>query len=492
LKTSLRNPIRVLFVTPELAPWMKSGGLGDVSAALPAALRRIGSDVRILLPFYTQLRAAFKDAVPLTAMLDLGGAFAPARLLAVERRGMVPLFLIDCPDYFQRDGNAYGDTNGQDWPDNHLRFGLLSKVASLLGCAKSPLVWKPHVVHCHDWPAGLAPAYLRFADGPCSATLMTIHNLAFQGLFPASSLQELGLPPQSYAVDGIEYYGHLSFLKGGIHYADRISTVSPTYALEIQGMELGCGMEGLLKHRTRDLAGILNGIDTAVWNSARDPMIVEKYDIYSLEHKAANKTALAHRFHLDPSPELPLLGVVSRLAHQKGMDVLAEVLPHIIAHAAQLVVLGMGEAALEAAFQGLAAEFPRRVALVTGYDESLAHLIEAGADIFLMPSRFEPCGLNQMYSMRYGTPPVVHATGGLSDTVVDCTPASLEAGTATGFVCKQLDANSLRETIGRALDAWRDKPVWSLLQKNGMARDFSWKHPARQYRALYRTLAGIP
>lgn len=486
----MRNPMRVLFVTPELAPWMKSGGLGDVSAALPPALRRAGIDARILLPAYPPLRAAFKDAVAVTAELELGGAFARTRLLAVERGRMVPLFLIDCPDYYQRDGNAYGDADGRDWPDNHLRFGLLSRFASLLGSAESPLGWKPHVVHCHDWPAGLTPAYLHYADDPCSTTLMTIHNLAFQGIFPASTLRELDLPQHAYAIEGVEYYGNLSFLKAGIHFADRISTVSPTYALEIQTAELGCGMEGLLRRRTHDLTGILNGIDTAVWDTACDPLIARQYDISRLEHKSANKLALVNRFRLDPSPDLPLLGVVSRLTQQKGMDLLAEIVPHMIAHPTQLVVLGTGEAALEATFRKFAVDFPCRVAVVINYDESLAHLIEAGSDIFLMPSRFEPCGLNQLYSMRYGTPPVVHATGGLSDTVTDCTPAALEAGTATGFVCRQLDANSLQKTIGRALASWRDKSLWRTLQRNGMARDLSWKHAAQEYRALYRLLAG--
>jgi starch synthase len=480
--------VRVLFVAPELAPWMKSGGLGEVAAALPAALRAIGVDARVLVPAYPPLRDAFNGARTATDLLDFGAGFAPVRLLAAQTDAGVPLFLIECPGCYNRRGTAYLHPGGHDWPDNHLRFGLLSRTAALLGGADSPLDWRPDVVHCHDWPAGLAPAYLSYASGPRSATLMTIHNVAFQGIFPAATLHALGLPPESFAIEGVEYYGKLSFLKAGIHYADRISTVSPTYAREIQTDELGCGLGGLLRHRAGHFSGILNGIDTSIWDPAGDPFIARRYDAAHLARKHANKVELQRRVELEPDGNLPLLGVVSRLTHQKGLDLVAAISDRLIGFPAQLVVLGAGEAGLEAEFRALAARFPRRFAAVIGYDEPLAHLIEAGADIFLMPSRFEPCGLNQMYSMRYGTPPVAHATGGLADTVVDCTPHALKNGAATGFVFGELNAGALYQAIARALAAWHDKPSWRRLQRNGMKQDFSWRKAAHEYRALYQAL----
>ena len=481
--------LRVLFVTPELAPWVKSGGLGDVSAGLPAALRSLGIDVRLLVPAYPPLRAACADAKPVTDTLRLGGALAPAKLLAARLDDAPPLFLIDCAACYERPGGAYQDPGGRDWPDSHLRFGLLSRVAALLGTVRSPLDWKPHVVHCHDWPAGLAPAYLRHAGGARSATLMTIHNVAFQGLFPLAAVTALGLPPQSFSMDGVEFHGRLSFLKAGIVYADRISTVSPTYAREIQTGELGCGLDGLLRHRSRDLVGIVNGIDDDVWNPATDAVIPQRYDRAHLQRKAANKRALQKKLGLAPQGGIPLLGVVSRLTHQKGLDLLLEIAASVIEHPAQLAVLGSGESGLETALRELAARFPGRAGCVIGYDEALAHLIEAGADIFVMPSRYEPCGLNQMYSMRYGTVPVVRATGGLADTVTDCNEHTLANGSATGFAFREPAAFALLAAVRRALKAWPDQAGWRRLQQNGMARDHGWQTSARRYVELYETLA---
>jgi starch synthase len=480
--------LRVLFVTPELAPWVKSGGLGDVSAALPAALRAIGIDVRLLVPAYPPLRAACADVRPVTQTLRLGGAFAPAKLLAAQP-GAVPLILVECAAYFERKGGAYQDSRGKDWPDNALRFGLLSRVAARLGADDTPLDWRPHVVHCHDWPAGLAPVYLTHAAGARSATLMTIHNVAFQGAFPAATLGALGLPPQSFSMEGVEFHGQLSFLKGGAVYADRISTVSPTYAREIQTDELGCGLGGLLRHRSRHLTGILNGIDGEVWNPATDALIPRRYDQAHLQRKTDNKLALQKKLGLVPHRGIPLLGVVSRLTHQKGLDLLLEIAASVIEHPAQLAVLGSGERGFEAAFRRLAGKFPRRIGCVIGYDEALAHLIEAGADVFIMPSRYEPCGLNQMYSMRYGTVPVARATGGLADTVTDCNDQTLADGSATGFTFGEPTGAALLAAIGRALEAWSDQAGWRRLQENGMARDFGWQASARRYVELYETLA---
>jgi starch synthase len=481
------RPIRVLFVTPELAPWMKSGGLGDVSASLPAALRAIGVDVRVLVPAYAPLAAACRGAAPLTGPLQLSEAFAPARLLAAQP-GAVPLILVDCEAYYAREGGAYQDSRARDWEDNHLRFGLLSRVAALLGSADTPLDWRPDVVHCNDWPAGLAPAYLKLSGSVGSATLMTVHNIAFQGLFPAAAVSALGLPQQSFSIEGVEFHGQLSFLKGGIVYADRISTVSPTYAREIQTDAHGCGLGGLLRHRGEQVAGILNGIDDEAWNPATDSLIAQRYDRAHLDSKAANKTALQYRFGLEADTEIPLLGVVSRLTHQKGIDLLAQIAARVVGRPAQIALLGAGESDVEAVFQELAQTFPRRIGCAIAYDERLAHLIEAGADLFVMPSRFEPCGLNQMYSMRYGTPPVVRATGGLADTVTDCSERTLADGSATGFTFVEPAADALLAAIERALEAWSDRAAWRRLQENGMARDFGWHASAGRYRELFDAL----
>ena len=483
-----KQPLRVLYVTPELAPWAKSGGLGDVSAALPTALRALDVDLRTLVPGYRGVRAAHAGARAV-ADLRFDGDFAPAQLTACNLPDAAPLLIVACPRYYERPGNAYQDAAGNDWPDNWLRFGLLSRVAALLGSASTPLDWVPDIVHCQDWPTGLAPAYLSFAPAPRSATLMTIHNAAFQGIFPAAAVSPLGLSREAYTSGGVEYYGNLSFLKGGIHYADGLSTVSPTYAHEIQTPEFGCGMDGLLRHRRADLAGIVNGIDTEAWDPATDAALSQRYDASRLELKAANRPPLQRRLGLEVDDTIPLLAIVSRLVHQKGLDLLVEIAPRLMAHPAQLVVLGTGEAQLERALRALAARFPRQAAVTIGYDEDLARQIKAAADIFLMPSRFEPCGLSQLYSMRYGTPPVVHATGGLRDTVADCTESALADGTATGFVFDEPSAAALLGAVERALRTRECAATWRKLQRNGMRCDFSWRASARRYLELFHTLA---
>jgi len=480
--------LRVLFVTPELAPWVKSGGLGEVSATLPAALNALGADVRVLVPGYPAILGACGAARLAAELAGFAGALAPARLLSAERALPAPLLVLDCPAYYGREGGAYHDAQGHDWRDNHLRFGLLSRVAALLSAPGSPLAWRPEILHCHDWPAGLAPAYLAFERGARAVSVMTVHNLAFQGLFPAETVAELGLPAEAFRMEGAEFYGKLSFLKAGLFFADEITTVSPTYAREIQTEELGFGLGGLLRHRRERIAGILNGIDTSAWNPASDPHIAARYDFSRIEAKALNKAALQRELGLRVDAAVPLIGVVSRVTHQKGLDLVAHAARGIAALPAQLVVLGTGERALELRFTALAARLPGTVAAMIGFDEALAHRIEAGADIFLMPSRFEPCGLNQMYSLRYGTPPVVRATGGLADTVVDCTPDALAAGRATGFVFTDVESRALLDAVTRAAAAWRDQALWRKLQQTGMAQDFSWRHSAERYLALYRAL----
>lgn len=480
--------MRILFATPECKPWVKTGGLGEVSADLPAALRAQGLDVRVVLPAYRPVLAAAPHAREIAAFPAIA-ALPAARVLEAELPSGVPALLVECPALYDRPGGPYQDAGAKDWQDNWLRFGLLSSVAAQLAQSTSPLAWQPHVLHFNDWQTALAPAYLRFGAGTRAATLGTIHNLAFQGLFPSDTVTRLGLPSACYAMDGLEFHGRMSFLKAGVQYCDAITTVSPGYAREIRSEPLGFGLHGVLELRRDSLHGILNGIDTDEWNPATDPHIAGHYDSGCIERKAANKAALQKRMVLAASPGTMLFGVVSRFTGQKGIDLIAAIAPQLLALPAQLAVLGNGEQALEEAVTRLANEHPGRIGAVIGFDEALAHQIEAGADAFLMPSRFEPCGLNQLYSQRYGTPPVVHATGGLADSVVDCSDATLRDGTATGFMFAEPAPQALFEAARRAHAAYSDPPVWRRLQSGGMAKDFSWSASAARYAALYALLA---
>ena len=484
------NPdqLRVLFATSECAPLIKTGGLADVSAALPAAVRALGLDARILLPGYRPVLAQLPDCREL-ARFAASAAFPGSRLLHAPTALGVPLLVLDCPELYDRPGGPYQTAAGSDWSDNALRFGLLSRVAARLASADSPLDWQPQVLHCNEWQTGLASAYLRYAAGARAATLLTIHNLAFQGIFEPELVAALGLPRDCFSPDGVEYYGKLSFLKAGLQFADAITTVSPTYAHEIQGAALGFGLHELLAARKDSLHGILNGIDTDLWNPATDPLIARRYAADTLAAKAANKRALQRRLGLATAPEAPLFAVVSRLTEQKGVDWLLAIAPQLLALPAQLALLGGGDAQLERGFLALAQNHPQQASTTIGFDETLAHVIEAGADAFLMPSRFEPCGMNQMYSQRYGTPPIVRATGGLADTVVDCTAATLADGSASGFVFHAPSAAALLAAVERAAGAWRDGATWRALQRNGMARDFGWDASARRYAAIYARLA---
>jgi starch synthase len=474
--------LRVLFVTPEIAPWVKAGGLGDVAQALPAALAGAGVDVRVLVPAYRALKAAFPQARPATTFARPGGALAGARVLQATGPHF-PLYLLDCDACFDRPGGPYQSAANEDWPDNHLRYGLLSRIASLAG-TQGLDGWRPDLVHCNDWQAGLAPAYFAREGGAHAASVMTVHNLAYQGLFAADLLDALGLPASLNTADGIALWGRISFLKAGLRYADRLTTVSPTYAREIQEAALGFGLEGLLRERSDALSGILNGVDVETWNPATDPLLAARYDAGQLERKAANRTALQRELGLGERPG-PLLGMIARLVEQKGADLVIQIAPALLRAGAQLVVLGQGERHLEDAFRALSAENPDAAAARIGFDEALAHRIEAGADLFLMPSRFEPCGLNQLYSMRYGTPPVVRRTGGLADSVRD--PDEAPAGEATGFVFDTPDAAALLAAVQRALATFRDPATWRALQTNGMRGDFSWAASARAYLAVYQT-----
>jgi starch synthase len=415
---------------------------------------------------------------------DLPG-FPASQLLAGKMPSGVPLLVLDCPHLYQRDGSPYQNASGHDWPDNHLRFGLLSKVAAVLGSAASPLGWHPDLLHCNDWQTGLAPAYLHFAEGAVPSVI-AIHNLAFQGVFPPEVVQQLGLPASCFGVNGVEYYGNLSFLKAGLFYADHITTVSPNYAKEIQQAALGFGMQGLLATRSTELTGILNGIDIDEWDSATDQYLPKKYSSARMTGKAACKQALQSSLGLNLDSDIPLLGVVSRFTYQKGLDLLLEIAPRLIGLPVQLAMLGSGEAQMQDAAHALSLRYPGQIGAHIGFSEELSHLIEAGADMFIMPSRFEPCGLNQLYSQRYGTPPIVHATGGLADSVTDCTETTLKDGSASGFVFQGMSANNLYAAIQRAVALYHDQRKWKMLRKNCMAKEFSWERSAKAYREVYR------
>jgi len=480
--------LKVLFATSEVAPLIKTGGLADVSGALPAALRAIGVDVRVLVPGYNPVIAQLERLQIVATFDDLPG-FPPARLLSSTMANGLPLLVLDCPVFYQREGGPYQNPLGHDWADNALRFGLLSKVAAVLGSSVSPLSWHPDLVHCNDWQTALTSAYLHFASSAVPSVI-AIHNMAFQGIFPAAMVQELKLPPSCFSIDGVEFHGSMSFLKAGIFYADHITTVSPNYAKEIQHEELGFGMQGLLTTRSGNLTGILNGIDTDEWNPATDPYLDKPYSSANMAGKASNKKALQSKMGLSIEPDVPLLGVVSRFTHQKGLDLLLEIAPLLAELPVQLAMLGTGDAQMQKVASDLSLLHPGKIGVRIGFSEELSHQIEAGADMFVMPSRFEPCGLNQMYSQRYGTPPIVHATGGLVDSVVNCSAATLKDGTASGFVFDGMTAQSLYAVIQRAVNLYHNQHQWKVLCKNCMAKDFSWESSAAAYLAVYLKVLG--
>jgi len=482
---------KILFVASEAHPLMKTGGLGDVCGSLPPALVKLGDDVRLLLPGY---RDALQAAGRLrrVAQLTLPPFAAPINLLEGKLPGTrVTCWFIDFPAAYDRPGNPYLNEHGQDWHDNASRFALLARVAVVIALDHAGLSWRPDVVHAHDWQAGLVPALLS-AHAPRPATVFTIHNLAYQGVFPHTTFQSLTLPPELWSMAGLEFYGQLSFIKGGIVYADRVTTVSPTYAREIQTGEFGHGLDGLLRHRAAVLHGILNGIDDKVWNPGRDPHLPVHYSRQRLAGKAQCKAHLQAELGLQIDPSAPLLGMVSRLVDQKGIDLLIAALPTLLKQPIQLAVLGTGERRHEASLQALAAQFPGQLAVHIGYDESLAHRIIAGADMFLMPSRYEPCGLTQLYSLRYGTLPVVHHVGGLADTVVDCNDLTLDQGTATGFSFQAAEPEALQQTILRALLLYRKPRRWRAVMRQGMQQDYSWQHSAAEYQKLYDGVLAVP
>ena len=478
--------LKILCVVAESWPLVKTGGLADVVPALARALAGLGHDVRLLMPGYRAVEDAFAGKAAGRFFEALPG-LDRVRLIRGELPDYgIPMWLLHCPSLYDRPGGPYTDPHGNEWRDNDLRFGMLCKAAAMFAAAPGLDGWQPDILHAHDWHAGLTAAYARFDPGVAAGTVFTIHNLAYQGNFDPMVRGVLGIDAQAWHADGLEFYGRLSFMKSGLWYSDRLTTVSPTYARQVQTEEYGCGMAGVLRHRSEVLTGILNGVDEQVWSPDIDALLPARYSREQLAGKARCKLELQDRFGLARGPEIPVVGMVGRMAAQKGWDLLAEAIPALLADKVQCVMVGSGDAALEAQLAWLAARHPGQVGLHVGYDEALSHLATAGADIFTVPSRFEPSGLTQMYSQRYGTPPVVRRTGGLADSVTEATPRSIADGSGTGFLFDRADAAALLEALRRAVRLYRDDPVaWLALQANGMARDFSWQRPARAYAAVY-------
>ncbi len=470
--------MRILQVASEAFPLVKTGGLADVTAGLSQALVRSGDEVRLLMPAYPGVAEA-AEATPGVELGDPLGT-GPCRLLV----GRLPetdveVWLLDAPQLFARPGGPYLDATGHDHADNALRFGLLGRVGALLGPLGPALGWTPDVVHAHDWQAALAPVHSALWGGRRPGTVLTIHNLRFQGRFDPAIMPSVGLPPSAYSVDGVECYGSASFLKGGIYYADRVSTVSPTYAREIQEQTGGEGLHGLLRTRRDRLHGLVNGIDDTLWNPATDRALARCYDADHLELRADNKAALQRRMGLAVDPRAPLVGWVSRLTEQKGVDLLLGALERLLARGAQVAVVGSGEGALEQALAQAARANPGRFGFFRGYDEALSRTVFGGADLFAVPSRFEPCGLTQLYALRYGAIPVVRHTGGLLDTVPDVDRGGI------GFAFDAVDARALADAFDRALDLYARPPRWRALQRRAMAREHGWASVADGYRELY-------
>ncbi len=477
--------LKILHVAAEIYPLVKTGGLADVVAALPVAQAAAGDDVRLLLPGYPAILDAVQRQRP---VVEIGACFGALRVRLLSARlpqtGLA-CYLIDAPWLYRRPGGPYQASDGEAWGDNVQRFGLLGWVAAHLAAGDADNAWSPDIVHAHDWHAALACAYLDHRAAIARASVFTVHNLAFQGLFPMQDAGLLGLPASLMSPAGLEYHGQLSFMKAGLKFADKITTVSPSYAREIATHEFGAGLDGVIRERGSDVSGILNGIDEEVWNPVADPSIATRFDAERLQGKAECRGALQREMGLQIDGEALLLTVVSRLTSQKGMDLVLAAVPDLVRRGVQFAIQGTGDSALEAAFRIAEQAHAGRVAVHIGYDEARAHRLIAGADVIAVPSRFEPCGLTQMYGLRYGTLPIVRRVGGLADTVVNATPPALAAGQATGFVFDSATPAALQGAVQSALALKRDAPAWQGLMRAGMGQDFAWTGPARKYRALY-------
>lgn len=476
--------VKILSVTSEIFPLIKTGGLADVTGSLPKALVGYNCYTRTLVPGYPALFAKLDGVEQVYFFPDLFGA--PAALLAARYQEL-DLLILEAPALYNRPGGPYLDENGQDYPDNWKRFAVLCYVASAIagGLLKD---WAPDIVHTHDWQTALTSVYMKYSDNARAVpSVLTIHNLAFQGQFPVSVVNQIGLPPESVSLDCLEYYGDVSFLKGGIRTASAITTVSPTYAREVVTPELGMGMAGALGSRPRALTGIVNGIDMDIWNPATDAYLPANYDHKRIRSRSVNRAKLLETFRLDDGPG-PIFAAVTRLTWQKGGDMLADVAEEICNLGGRLIVLGKGEAHIETALLAAAGRHPDRIGVRIGYDEATAHLIHGGADVIIQPSRFEPCGLTQLYALRYGAVPVVSRTGGLSETIIDANDAAISARVATGFQFHPATVENLRLSIHRAFAAYHDPKRWARLQNQGMKANFSWERSAEQYATLYLQL----
>jgi starch synthase len=479
--------IRVLAVASEIYPLIKTGGLADVVGALPLALKAEQVDTCTLVPGYPAVLHALGGAA---CVFERPGFFGGKARLLRAAHGELELFVLDAPHLFARSGNPYVSPEGIDWPDNGTRFAALSSMAANIS-AGAVSAFVPDVVHAHDWQAGLAPAYLKYCHQRMPGTVMTVHNMGYQGKFPRAMLSQFELPAEAFTIEGVEYYGGIGFLKAGLRFADRITTVSPTYATEIQTDAGGMGLGGLLRERAGDLRGILNGIDTSVWNPTTDLHIAERYDLDRLQNRMANKAALQSRLGLKVAPDAFLLGVISRMSWQKGLDLLFDNVPTILREGMQLALLGTGEADLQDMYRAAGQAHSGQISALIGYDEGLAHLIQAGADALVVPSRFEPCGLTQLCALRYGAVPIVSRVGGLEDTVVDMDAIDIASERKTGFKFAPVMTQNLADALRRAHAAFRDKAAWCRLQQSGMSTDVSWRDRAARYADLYREIVDL-
>ena len=484
--------MRVLHVAAEVFPLVKTGGLADVVGALPQALIGVGAEVRLLLPGLPAIIQGLQRQRP---VCELGAMFGAARItlrLGQLAHSGVPAYVIDAPYLYRRPGNPYLAADGSEWPDNAQRFALLGWVAAHLASGELDADWKLDILHAHDWHAAMACAYVAVHPGATAATVFTVHNLAYQGLFDAGDYPLLGLPVRHMVHGGLEFHGQFSFMKAGLAYAHKITTVSPSYAAEIGTAEFGCGLDGVVRSRGNDVSGILNGVDGAIWSPGSDASIAARYSSVSLSGKKVCKAALQQSLGLRADAQAPLFAVVSRLTSQKGLDLILAALPAFVAQGGQLAVQGSGDATLELAFTSAAARFQGEVAVRLGYDEAFAHRMIAGADAILVPSRFEPCGLTQLYGLRYGTVPVVRRVGGLADTVVDAGQAAAVDDRATGFKFGPASVEALGGALSRAIVRYRQPAQWRRLMLQGMAQDFSWASAAEKYLALYREMLQQP
>ncbi len=490
----MSRPLNILFVSSEVDPFAKTGGLADVSSALPKAIKDLGHEIRIMMPRYRfigERKYRLHDIIRLKDIpIPIGSNSALGNVKSSfisNLKDKVQVYFLDNEEYFGRDGIYQSPSTKKDYKDNDERFIFFCR--GVLETLKR-LGWQPDIIHCNDWQTGLIPAYLKTLYKDDSffknvRSVFTIHNMAYQGSFPAESFVKTGLPKDLYHPEGVEAYGQFNFLKAGLFFADSITTVSEKYALEICSSEdMGAGLQGLLSARKKDLHGIVNGVDVHVWNPANDEFIYRKYDSKSLEAKSENKLALLQKFGLEYLESRPVIGAISRLVDQKGFDILLDVLEDVMKLDVQFVMLAAGEKEYEKKFEAFHKKHPKRMGLLLGYDEELAHMIEAGCDMFLMPSRYEPCGLNQMYSMRYGSVPIVRATGGLDDTVDDYAGN----GKGTGFKFEKYDGKELYKAIHRAVKVFQQPEEWKKIMRNGMVQDFSWENSARKYLNLYKDL----